>query len=58
MNRFIVALLSGLLPACATVSQATSLVDVAVVSITTGKRIAVWNHEGRLHVAGSPGAVS
>jgi len=55
MNRFLIAVLSGLLPACTTVSQAASLVDVAVVSRVTGQRIPVWRHHDRLYIAGSPG---
>jgi hypothetical protein len=55
MKRIFIALLSGLLPACATVGNAESLVEVAVVSRTTGARIPVWNHQGRLYIAGSPG---
>lgn len=55
MKRIFIALLSGLLPACTTVSHAASLVDVAVVNRATGQRIPVWSHQGRLYIAGSSG---
>jgi hypothetical protein len=39
----------------AAAAQAGTLVDVAVVSRATGQRMPAWTHQGRLHVAGTPG---
>lgn len=55
MKRIFIALLSGVLAACTTIGNAVSLVDVAVVSRSTGQRIPVWNYQGRMYIAGSPG---
>lgn len=55
MNRLATALAaSALIFAAATVS-AGQLVDVAVISRTTGQRIPVYSHQGRLYVPGTPG---
>jgi len=55
MKQIFMALLFGFPAGCTTASYAASLVDVAVVSRTTGQRIPVWSHQGRMYIAGNPG---
>ncbi|MBL8491616.1 MAG: hypothetical protein JNM82_12620 [Rhodocyclaceae bacterium] len=44
-----------LLAGCATLADAGSTADVAVIDRSTGERLPTWRHEGRLYVAGTPG---
>ena len=48
------ALLAAGLAASAT-AQAASLADIAIIDRSTGERLNVWRHDGRLYVAGRPG---
>jgi hypothetical protein len=58
MKRFALALalvLAALVGTTPTAADAGQLVDVAVVNRTTGQRVPVYPHAGRLYVAGNPG---
>jgi len=55
MKKTILAALLALLAASTVPARAGSLIEVAVISRATGQRLAVWNHQGRLYVAGTPG---
>ncbi|MBL8488735.1 MAG: hypothetical protein JNK22_16810 [Rhodocyclaceae bacterium] len=48
-------LATALLAGCATLADAGSDVDVAVIDRNTGERLHTWRHAGRLYVAGTPG---
>ncbi|HZT62099.1 MAG TPA: hypothetical protein VFA36_03110, partial [Burkholderiales bacterium] len=55
MKKSLIAVIAALLPLCTATVQAGSLVDLAVVDRTTGERIPVYSHRGRLYVPGTPG---
>jgi hypothetical protein len=55
MKRLLLALAASALVAVAAPSDAGQLLDLAVVSRTTGERIPVYPHQGRLYVPGRPG---
>lgn len=55
MKKSILAALVALLAASAAPAHVGSLIDVAVISRATGQRLPVWNHQGQLYVAGTPG---
>ena len=55
MNKLLLALLGFTLSGCATVSDAGSLADLAIVDRDNGQRLQTYYHEGRYWVAGTPG---
>ena len=55
MKRLAAALAAAALVAVAAPVQAGQLLDLAVVSRSTGQRIPVYQHQGRLYVPGTPG---
>lgn len=55
MKRFAALLAALPLAACISFADAGSLVDVGVVDRTSGQKLRVYRHDGRLYVAGTPG---
>jgi hypothetical protein len=55
MNRLVAPLAACMIAAAAAPSAAGHLLDVAVIDRTTGQRMPVHAHQGRLYVAGTPG---
>lgn len=55
LKRIATALTASALICAAAPASAGQLVDIAVISRTTGQRIPVYAHQGRLHVPGTPG---
>jgi len=55
VKKSLIAVIAALLPLCTATVQAGSLVDLAVVDRTTGERIPVYSHRGRLYIPGAPG---
>ncbi len=56
MKRLVTPLAACVLAAAAAAPAAAGqLLDVAVINRTTGERVAVHTHQGRLYVAGTPG---
>ena len=56
MKRLVAPLAACVLAAAAAAPAAAGqLLDVAVINRTTGQRVPVHAHQGRLHVAGTPG---
>jgi hypothetical protein len=55
MTRLVAPLVALVLAATALPATAHQLLDVAVINRTTGQRIPVHVHQGRLYVAGTPG---
>ena len=55
MKKSLIAVIASLLPLWTATVQAGALVDLALVDRTTGERIPVYSHRGRLYVPGTPG---
>src|SRR5450755_1405477 len=55
MGRLFSVLTATLLAACTSIADANSLADVAVINRTTGERLNVYRHGGRLYVEGRAG---
>jgi hypothetical protein len=55
MHRFVAPFIALVLAAAALPAVAGQLLDVAVINRTTGQRVPVYHHQGRLYVAGTPG---
>jgi pyruvate/2-oxoglutarate dehydrogenase complex dihydrolipoamide acyltransferase (E2) component len=55
MNKLLSILAAILLTACASIADAGSLVDVTVINRSTGERLPVYRHRGRLYVEGQAG---
>ena len=55
MRKLLSVLAATLLAGCATVADAGALADVAVINRTTGERLQVYRHGGRLYVEGRAG---
>ncbi|MDP1613343.1 MAG: hypothetical protein Q8M11_19975 [Sulfuritalea sp.] len=55
MNKLLSILAAVLLTACASIADAGSLVDVTVINRSTGERLPVYRHRGRLYVEGQAG---
>ena len=55
MKKFAALLAPFCLAACVSIADAGTLVDVSVTDRTTGERLEVYRHQGRLYVAGKPG---
>ena len=54
--RKILSLIAGaLLTGCASIADAGSLADVAIINRTTGERLPVYRHGGRMYVEGRAG---
>lgn len=55
MRKLLSVLAAALLSGCATIADAGSLADVAVINRTTGERLPVYRHGGRMYVEGRAG---
>jgi hypothetical protein len=55
MCKLLSVLAATLLTGCASVADAGSLADVAVINRTTGERLQVYRHAGRMYVEGKAG---
>ncbi|MBL8415455.1 MAG: hypothetical protein JNM42_13540 [Propionivibrio sp.] len=55
MKKFATLLAPFCLAACISIADAGTLVDVSVTDRTTGEKLEVYRHQGRLYVAGTPG---
>jgi hypothetical protein len=55
MRKLLFVLAAALLTGCATIADAGSLADVAVINRTTGERLQLYRHAGRLYVEGRAG---
>ena len=55
MKKFAALLAPFCLAACVSIADAGTLVDVSVTDRTTGEKLEVYRHQGRLYVAGKPG---
>ena len=55
MLKFLSILAAALLSGCATMADAGSLADVSVINRTTGERLQVYRHNGRMYVEGRTG---
>ncbi len=55
MRKLLFVLAAGLLTGCASVADAGSVADVAVINRTTGERLPVYRHGGRNYVEGKAG---
>ena len=55
MRKFLSVLAASLLTGCASIAGAGSLADVAVINRTTGERLQVYRHGGRMYVEGKAG---
>jgi len=55
MLKLVSVLAAALLTGCAAIAGAGSLADVAVINRTTGERLQVYRHAGRLYVEGKAG---
>jgi hypothetical protein len=55
MRKLLSLLAASLLTGCASVAGAGSLADVAVINRTTGERLPLYRHGGRLYVEGKAG---
>ena len=55
MIKFATLLAPFCLAACVGIADARTLVDVSVTDRTTGEKLEVYRHQGRLYVAGKPG---
>lgn len=55
MRKFLSVLAAALLTGCASIAGAGTLADVAVINRTTGERLQVYRHGGRIYVEGSAG---
>ena len=55
MRKFLSVLAAALLTGCASIADAGALADVAVINRTTGERLQVYRHGGRMYVEGRVG---
>ena len=55
MNKILIAVLGLALSGCATLGEAGSLADLAVVDRSNGQRLQTYYHQGRYWIAGTPG---
>lgn len=55
MKKFAALLAPFCLAACVSIADAGTLVDVSITDRTTGEKLEVYRHQGRLYVAGKPG---
>jgi hypothetical protein len=55
MRKLLSVLAAAMLTGCATVSDAGTLADVAVINRTTGERLPIYRHGGRMYVEGRAG---
>jgi hypothetical protein len=55
MRKLLSILAASLLTGCASIAGAGSLADVAVINRTTGERLHVYRHGGRMYVEGKAG---
>lgn len=55
MRKFLSVLVATLLTGCASIADAGSLADVAIINRTTGERLQVYRHGGRMYVEGKAG---
>ena len=55
MRKLLSLLAATLLTGCASIAGAGSLADVAVINRTTGERLQVYRHGGRMYVEGKAG---
>jgi hypothetical protein len=55
MHKLLSVLAATLLTGCASIAGAGSLADVAVINRTTGERLQLYRHGGRLYVEGKAG---
>ena len=55
MRKLLSVLAATLLTGCASIADAGSLADVAVINRTTGERLQVYRHGGRNYVEGKAG---
>jgi hypothetical protein len=55
MRKLLSVLAATLLTGCASVADAGSLADVAVINRSTGERLQLYRHDGRLFVEGKAG---
>lgn len=55
MKRSFALLAPLFLAACVGMADAGTLIDVSVTDRSTGEKLAVYRHQGRLYVAGTPG---
>ena len=55
MRNLLSVLAATLLTGCASIADAGSLADVAVINRTTGERLQVYRHGGRMYVEGKAG---
>ena len=55
MRKLLCLLAASLLTGCATIAGAGSLADVAVINRSSGERLPLYRHDGRLYVEGRAG---
>jgi hypothetical protein len=55
MRKLLSVLAATLLTGCASIADAGSLADVAIINRTTGERLQVYRHGGRMYVEGKAG---
>jgi hypothetical protein len=55
MRKFLSVLAATLLTGCASIADAGSLADVAVINRSTGERLQLYRHGGRMYVEGKAG---
>ncbi len=55
MKNFATLLAPFCLAACVSIADAGTLVDISVTDRSTGEKLEVYRHQGRLYVAGKPG---
>ena len=55
MRKLVSVLAATLLTGCASIAGAGSVADVAVINRTTGERLQVYRHGGRMYVEGKAG---
>ena len=55
MRKLLSVLAAALLGGCATIADAGALADVAVINRTTGERLQIYRHGGRMYVEGRAG---
>lgn len=55
MRKLLSVLAATLLTGCASIAGAGSLADVAIINRTTGERLQVYRHGGRMYVEGKAG---
>jgi len=55
MRKLLSVLAAALLTGCASIADAGALADVSVINRSTGERLQVYRHDGRLYVEGRAG---